>query len=527
MKKLILLFVLLSTSILWSKIPVPTFTNNAINDYANLIDATTEAQLNRMLLAHKDSTTVEIVVLTYTDIENETIDEFANRVFNTWRVGNKKTNNGAMFILTLKPNRKYRTEVGGGLEGILTDALTKRYAEKIFKPKAQAGDVSGGVLDLITAYIKETSPEYVALKKEEEKLAAIKRAQDREAFNATMISIGIVLLYILGLAIVIGGPIFIIYTFLRRAELRKEAREKARFNVLAYLVSIEKKLAAAVKIGIPNAQEVLEQLLLSYKNFTKENPPGGKNEIDEQKHIDVINRVTKSVISHYDLYERVWNESLKTSSSDFKELYERIQLARKRLETLSSENIFNKKDLSTDFNKKASNLESKLESSRGLFKNSTSITSLEASYEEFKEINDDYTWLLFWVESIITKADKYIEAKRWVEKNTKRVEKYANENSSHVKVAKKFEEVQKMQKAQVVDYIGLATAMGFLLNIIPQERRQAEELDRARRDRERRRREEENSRRYSSSSSYGSSSSGGGFSCGGGSSFGGGSSGNW
>jgi uncharacterized protein len=72
------------------------------------------------------------------------VEDYTNRLFRAWKLGQAKTNNGALLLVA--PNeRKVRIEVGYGLEGALTDALSKVIITTAIAPRFKTGDYAGGI----------------------------------------------------------------------------------------------------------------------------------------------------------------------------------------------------------------------------------------------------------------------------------------------------------------------------------------------------------------------------------------------
>ena len=65
-----------------------------------------------------------LVVATVASLGGEEIEPYANQLFRAWKLGEKTKNNGVLLLVAPK-ERKVRIEVGYGLEGTLTDALSK------------------------------------------------------------------------------------------------------------------------------------------------------------------------------------------------------------------------------------------------------------------------------------------------------------------------------------------------------------------------------------------------------------------
>jgi uncharacterized protein len=87
---------------------------------------------------------IQLVVATVPSLEGSDIETYANRLFRAWQLGQAQKNNG--ILLLVAPNeRKVRIEVGYGLEGTLTDALSSTIISGAIIPHFKRGDFSGGV----------------------------------------------------------------------------------------------------------------------------------------------------------------------------------------------------------------------------------------------------------------------------------------------------------------------------------------------------------------------------------------------
>lgn len=83
-------------------------------------------QLNDKIRSlYKDGTGPQITILTVTSLNGESIEEFSNKVFTSWKLGDKKRDDGVLLVISIKDHRS-RIEVGQGLEGSLTDLQSKR-----------------------------------------------------------------------------------------------------------------------------------------------------------------------------------------------------------------------------------------------------------------------------------------------------------------------------------------------------------------------------------------------------------------
>ena len=86
-----------------------------------------------------------MVVLTISSLEGESIEDFSIRIaHDEWELGQKGKDNGVLLLISLK-DRKYRIEVGYGLEGVLPDSLVGSMGRNILVPYFRKGDYSDGI----------------------------------------------------------------------------------------------------------------------------------------------------------------------------------------------------------------------------------------------------------------------------------------------------------------------------------------------------------------------------------------------
>jgi uncharacterized protein len=115
-----------------------------IVDQANIIPADTRSAIEPKLADFESKSGIQLVVATVTSLEGQEIEPYANELFRTWKLGEKTKNNGVLLLVA--PNeRRVRIEVGYGLEGTLTDALSKVIIANAIAPRFKTGDFAGGV----------------------------------------------------------------------------------------------------------------------------------------------------------------------------------------------------------------------------------------------------------------------------------------------------------------------------------------------------------------------------------------------
>jgi|SRR5580658_1184263 uncharacterized protein len=121
----------------------PTLTGRVV-DQAGVIQSGTKSDIEEMLKNLEDKSGIQLVVATVKSLEGSDIETYANQLFRTWKLGEAKKNNGVL-LLVAPAEHKVRIEVGYGLEGTLTDALSSVLISSDIVPRFKTGDFSGGI----------------------------------------------------------------------------------------------------------------------------------------------------------------------------------------------------------------------------------------------------------------------------------------------------------------------------------------------------------------------------------------------
>jgi len=162
------ILVLLTALAAAQNFPKPT---GRVNDFANVIDAATEADIDRQLDLLEQKTTSEIAVAIVESLNGMSVEEYANRLFKQWGVGQAKQDNGVLVVVA--PNeREMRIEVGYGLEGVLPDGLAGQVIRDDFTPRFKEGDYSGGIRSGVTHLVEIVEKHQVLTPEEIAKLNA-------------------------------------------------------------------------------------------------------------------------------------------------------------------------------------------------------------------------------------------------------------------------------------------------------------------------------------------------------------------
>lgn len=132
-----------------------------VNDFANIIDESTQAALETKLSAFEVSTTHEIVVVIIPTLGDDYIENYAVKLFEEWGIGKKDSDNGILFLVALD-DKKVRIEVGYGLEGALVDSEVNTIIQDYVLPKFRENNYVGGIESGVDGIIAATEGEEVS-----------------------------------------------------------------------------------------------------------------------------------------------------------------------------------------------------------------------------------------------------------------------------------------------------------------------------------------------------------------------------
>lgn len=124
-----------------------------VNDFANVISAEAEDELEGMLASYEAQTGIEIAVVTVPQLIDETIETYSVRLFEEWGIGKQGRDNGVLFLAATE-DREMRIEVGYGLEGDVTDIEASHLVDVVVPPYFASGDFDGGVRAAMTGIMQ-------------------------------------------------------------------------------------------------------------------------------------------------------------------------------------------------------------------------------------------------------------------------------------------------------------------------------------------------------------------------------------
>jgi uncharacterized protein len=132
-------------------VAVPPLTGRVVDLTGTLSSDQIAAQTQRLKDLEKRKGS-QVAVLIVPTTQPETIEQYALRVAEAWKIGRRKIDDGALLVVA-KDDHKLRIEVGYGLEGALTDVTARRIIDEVIAPRFRTGDFAGGIDAGITRII--------------------------------------------------------------------------------------------------------------------------------------------------------------------------------------------------------------------------------------------------------------------------------------------------------------------------------------------------------------------------------------
>jgi len=137
-------------------LPMPS---HYVEDYANVINSSDEQSLNGILQELEQKTGTQYIILTVESTGGLPIEQFSIELAEKWKLGQAGKDNGMLFTLATK-DRKYRFEVGYGLEGFITDQYCGRVGRDILVPYIRKGNYSGGIYEANLQIVQKIASQF-------------------------------------------------------------------------------------------------------------------------------------------------------------------------------------------------------------------------------------------------------------------------------------------------------------------------------------------------------------------------------
>jgi uncharacterized protein len=231
MKKYLVLFITLISLTSFSQGKLKY--SNWVNDFAGVLTTEQESKLNKKIADFEKKTDIEFAIVTVKSLEGRSIEGFTHDLASRWGVGKKGKDNGLMILIA--PNeRKWRIEVGYGLEEYITDGYSKVEAERVFPKNFKKNDYYGGIDPLVSTFQKRLGTMTWAQRQadiEKKKREEKERAEaNKEAFLNVLMWIGIIVFGI------------IVFAIIRKVRIARREKEEARQRkIKKYKSDIEKQ----------------------------------------------------------------------------------------------------------------------------------------------------------------------------------------------------------------------------------------------------------------------------------------------
>ncbi|GLU43729.1 YgcG family protein [Allomuricauda sp. NBRC 101325] len=144
--KVSFLLAFLCISLSWGQFTIPDKPKEqtSVYDYVNLLSASQSSALEQKLIRYSDSTSTQIVVAIISSTEGENINFLGAQWGQKWGIGQADKDNGVLILLA-RDDRKIAINTGYGVEGSLTDLMSKRIIESVIIPEFKRGDYYGGL----------------------------------------------------------------------------------------------------------------------------------------------------------------------------------------------------------------------------------------------------------------------------------------------------------------------------------------------------------------------------------------------
>ncbi|MCB1933020.1 MAG: YgcG family protein, partial [Candidatus Accumulibacter sp.] len=188
----LLSLLLFACSLAVAEQPIPPLAAH-VTDLTGTLAGDQEATLDAKLAAFEREKGSQIAVLIVATVRPESIEQYALRVVEAWKLGRQGIDDGAL-LLVAKDDRRMRIEVGYGLEGALNDATAKRIISETIAPHFKQGGFYAGVDAGVDAMLKVVAGEPLPAPDEQGRRSADAGA----SFEAVLVAGGILVLIVAG-----------------------------------------------------------------------------------------------------------------------------------------------------------------------------------------------------------------------------------------------------------------------------------------------------------------------------------------
>jgi uncharacterized protein len=193
---LALLVLLASAGLALADPKFPPLTGRVVDD-AQVLSPASEQKLDGELADLEAKTGHQLVVATVPDLQGYEIEDYGYQLGRAWKLGRKGVDDGAILLVAPK-ERKVRVEVGYGLEGVLTDALSSVILQTKVLPQFREGRMEQGVVDGAEALIQQLSLPDDEAKAQVAQAAKVTPVEARGFAGVPIIFVVLIVFWILG-----------------------------------------------------------------------------------------------------------------------------------------------------------------------------------------------------------------------------------------------------------------------------------------------------------------------------------------
>ncbi len=130
-----------------------------VEDYAQIIDATSKQQLETILVAYNDTSSTQIAIVTVDTLYGYDVSQYAFELGEKWGIGDRKKDNGILILVAPK-QRRMTIATGYGTEHKITDIFARMLIENDAKPNFKTGNYGTGLLLVVQHLQQQLVGEY-------------------------------------------------------------------------------------------------------------------------------------------------------------------------------------------------------------------------------------------------------------------------------------------------------------------------------------------------------------------------------
>ncbi len=159
-----------------------------VHDFGNILTAAQRSQLENKLVAYDDSTSVQIVIVAFKNLEGYPISLLSSEIGENWKVGQKTLDNGIVIVLS-DEDRKVDIRTGYGVQVKVPPTMSKLIIDREMIPSFRNGNYYQGLDKGINAIQKQLAGQYQAQPK--------KSSDNSDGLFIFLFFLGVIVLFII------------------------------------------------------------------------------------------------------------------------------------------------------------------------------------------------------------------------------------------------------------------------------------------------------------------------------------------